>query len=94
LFDFFWLHYHLDGVGHNQLRGVFPQSLAMLVKLKALVVSHNQFQGFDGVGIWKQLPDLRQLEINNNNITGFVGDWGDCKKLVSLDLCKYKYKYT
>jgi hypothetical protein len=63
--------------------------MAMLVNLKALVVSNNQLEGFDGIGIWKQLPDLRELVLSHNNITGFVGEWGDCKNLVTLDLCKY-----
>jgi hypothetical protein len=62
--------------------------MAMMKKLKIAKFSHNQIAGFDGIGIWKQLPTLEEMELNNNNITGFVGDWGDIPNLVLLDVCR------
>ena len=61
-------------------------------KLKIAKFSNNEIAGFDGIGIWKQLPMLEEMDLNNNKITGFVGDWGDIPNLVLLDVCKYQQK--
>jgi len=70
----------------NKFHGVFSQSFGQLVNLENARFSFNNIQGFDGIGIWKQLPNLKELHLNHNNITGFVGDWGNCESLVVLDL--------
>ena len=66
--------------------------MAMMKKLKIAKFGFNEIAGFDGIGIWKQLPSLEEMELNNNKITGFVGDWGDIPNLVMLDACKCREK--
>jgi hypothetical protein len=67
---------------NNKIQGVFPQTLAAMKKLEVLKVSNNQIEGFDGIGIWKRLPNLHVVQIK-----GFVGDWGDVPNLQELDCC-------
>lgn len=74
--------------GKNKIHGVFPQSLALLKALEIAKFSHNQIQGLDGIGLWKQLPNLVEIHVNSNNITGFVGDWVDIPNLILLDCSK------
>jgi hypothetical protein len=62
--------------------------LAALKKLEVARFSHNEIEGFDGIGIWKQLPNLHVVHVNNNQIKGFVGDWGRIPNLLSLDCCR------
>jgi hypothetical protein len=63
--------------------------LAALKQLEVAKFSNNQIEGFDGIGIWKQLPRLQVIHLNNNTLKGFVGDWGDVPHLQVFDVCKY-----
>jgi hypothetical protein len=74
--------------GKNKLKGFFPQSFAMLVNLEMALFSHNQLEGFDGAGVWNQLPKLKMLRVEDNLIIGEVGEWGKAPSLETLDICK------
>ncbi len=65
-------------------------SLARLKNLEIAKFSYNYITGFDGTGFWNQLPSLLEMHVNDNNITGFVGDWGDIPSLEVLHCGTYE----
>ncbi|KAG7338075.1 RHS repeat-associated core domain containing protein [Nitzschia inconspicua] len=60
---------------NNKIHGIFPQSLATLKQLEVAKFSNNRLEGLDGIGIWKQLPNLQVIHLFNNTLTGRLGDW-------------------
>ncbi|KAG7360785.1 RHS repeat-associated core domain containing protein [Nitzschia inconspicua] len=71
---------------NNKIHGIFPQSLATLKQLEVAKFSNNRLEGLDGIGIWKQLPNLQVIHLFNNTLTGRLGDWGDIPQLQILNI--------
>ncbi len=72
----------------NALSGKMPTSLGMLMDLVYLDLSYNELTGSDDIPMLKALPLLEELHLNQNFLSGKLGQFGGSHSLRVLDLCK------
>lgn len=70
----------------NGFTGPLPKSLASLVDLVSLDFSYNFIGGSDDIGMFKDLPSLEELHLNNNRLEGKLGQFGSSESLKIIDV--------
>ena len=70
----------------NKLEGPIPDSIVSLTKLKALVLSDNDFSGQLPVNMFRNLSQLAIIGLANNAIEDLLPAFDDLSKLGELYL--------
>ncbi|UII77375.1 DUF5018 domain-containing protein [Flagellimonas sp. HMM57] len=71
-------------IGNNRLLSEIPEELASLKKLKGLYASSCNFNQFPRIVL--EYPDLEDLSLSENKITGLPANIGQLQKLKRLEL--------
>jgi hypothetical protein len=53
----------------------------------SLDISYNFIGGSDDIGMFKDLPSLEKLHLNNNRLEGKLGQFGSSESLKVIDVC-------
>ena len=59
----------------------------MLSELVHLDLGYNYLEGSDDIDLIKELPNLEELYLRQNNLQGKVGQFGGSDSLRIIDLC-------
>ena len=60
----------------------------MLQSLVNLDLSFNSLTGSHDIDLFRDLPNLEELKLAHNEMSGFLGEFGGSGSLRVVDLCK------
>lgn len=72
----------------NKITGSIPSNIAGLQNLVTLDLSYNTLTGSNRIDEFRELPNLEELILSHNEISGHVGQFGGSDSLRVVDFCK------
>ncbi len=72
----------------NSISGSIPGSFTRLQSLVNLDLSYNSLTGASDVDLLGDLPNLEELKLAHNEMSGYLGQFGADGSLHVVDLCK------